>query len=98
MQRFAGLVTLIGVLAGSPLVATAQVLDAAAGTYVTGEDEGPQDGTFDSFVNPGLASVVDNGYSSFRGAMEFDVSTIPSGATVTSATLQMFVNQWEGER
>ena len=68
-----------------------------AAQYVTAEDGGPQDGVFDSIVGS-YAATVNNGWTSLRGAVTFDVSGIPASVSVRSATLSLLVNCWEGTR
>jgi len=65
--------------------------------YVTGEDRGPQDGVFDGILS-GYAGTVNNGWTSLRGAVTFDVPGVPATMTVRSATLSLLVNCWEGTR
>ena len=64
----------------------------------TALDNGPQDGVFDAFTPFNFGSVDNNGYSSFRTALEFDVSGIPPGSTIMAATLTLSVNFVEGTR
>ena len=64
----------------------------------TALDDGPQDGVFDAFTPFNFGSVDNNGYSSFRTALEFDVSGIPPGSTIMAATLTLSVNFVEGTR
>lgn len=64
----------------------------------TASDNGPQDGVFDSFRPYNFGSVNNNGYTSFRTALEFDISTIPTGSVINSATLSFHAGCWEGER
>jgi hypothetical protein len=53
----------------------------------TAVDNGPQDGIFDAFAPANLGSINNNGFTSFRTALEFDLSIIPSGSVINSATL-----------
>ena len=64
----------------------------------TGVDAGPQDGTFDSFTIPNLGSVNNNGWTSFRTAVEFSLSGLPATATINSATLSVAIANVEGTR
>src|SRR5436189_3661828 len=64
----------------------------------TATDDGPQDGVFDAFTPFNFGSVNNNGYTSLRTVLEFDVSALPPGSTVKSATLTMFVDFVEGTR
>lgn len=59
-------------------------------------DDGPQDGTFDAFVQQ--FSVNNNGWTSLATAFEFDLSVIPPGATLEMAVLGLLVNAYEGNR
>src|SRR5438093_12268322 len=68
-------------------------VDAATAT-----DDGPQDGVFDAFTPLNFGSVDNNGFISFRTALEFDISAIPPGAKINAATLTLYVNFVEGTR
>jgi len=63
-------------------------------------DNGPQNGVFDAFIpllyDRGL--VVNNGWTSFRTALEFDLRTLPPGTTINFASLTVFLNNGEGTR
>lgn len=67
-------------------------------SIATGRDNGPQDGNFDSFTIPGLGAINNNGFMSFRTALEFDLSAIPASATISSAILDFHVSSFEGTR
>lgn len=67
-------------------------------SIATGRDNGPQDGIFDSFTIPNLGSIVNNGFTSFRTALEFDLSAIPASATISSAILDFRITAFEGMR
>ena len=64
----------------------------------TAVDIGPQDGVFDAFTEANFGSVVNNGFTSFRTAIEFDISTIPAGAVINAATLTLRGSIFEGPR
>ncbi len=83
------------ILQSESLAATVNLSSKSAATAV---DEGQQDGTFDSFAPFNLGSVTNNGWTSFRTALEFDISSIPAGATINSATLTLSVGWVDGTR
>ncbi len=88
----------IGVLLAAPAAAQ-ETLTVAAGTITTGEDFGPQDGSFDkSSVIPGIGQVVNNGYVEYRSAFAFDASVVPPGVAITAATLTFNLYNFEGDR
>jgi hypothetical protein len=60
----------------------------------TANDYGPQDGIFDGFEN--FASINNNGFASYRTALEFDISWVPSGSTINSATLYAYIGFVDG--
>lgn len=64
----------------------------------TAIDEGQQNGVFDAFAPLNFGSVNNNGYTSFRTAIEFDISRIPKGAKIKAATLNMNIGFVEGTR
>lgn len=72
---------------------TLNFVDAATAT-----DNGPQDGVFDAFTPFNFGSVNNNGFTSFRTALEFDISAVPAGSTINTATLSMRVSWVEGTR
>ena len=53
----------------------------------TAVDDGPQDGVFDAFSPLNFGSVNNNGWTSFRTALEYDLGALPAGATINSASL-----------
>ena len=67
-------------------------------SVATGEDNGPQDGVFDSLTGLNLGSVNNNGFTSFRTAFEYSLSGLPTGSTINSATLTMVLTNFEGTR
>lgn len=77
---------------------SADVVNLKYASIATCVDEGEQDGVCDSFADSNLGSVNNNGYTSFRTAFEFDLSGLPAGAIVNSATLTMVLTNWEGSR
>lgn len=81
-----------------PARAAATLVDLDTLVIATASDKGPQDGIFDEFPPLNLGSVNNNGYTSFRTAMEFDLSAIPSDPIINKATLTMFVGWVEGSR
>ncbi|HJS17829.1 MAG TPA: hypothetical protein VJ785_03720 [Anaerolineales bacterium] len=88
---------LIGVL----LLATPAQADGNSLNFVsaaTGVDNGPQDGVFDSFTTLNLGSVNNNGFTSFRTAFEFSLSSFPPGSVITSARLTLLLSNFEGTR
>jgi len=72
---------------------TLNFVDAATAT-----DNGPQDGVFDEFAPFNFGSVNNNGWTSFRTALEFDISAVPAGSTINTVTLNMYVNWVEETR
>jgi hypothetical protein len=64
----------------------------------TAVDNGFQDGVFDAFTPLNLGSVVNNGGTSFRTALEFDLRALPPGAIINSAALNASLNNFEGTR
>src|ERR1035437_9704491 len=62
----------------------------------TAVDNGFQDGVFDAFTPLNLGSVVNNGGTSFRTALEFDLRALPPGAIINSAALNASLNNFEG--
>src|SRR5688572_10352585 len=90
-------VCLIGMFAPWHVPATVTTLDFVAAASAT--DEGPQDGVFDAFLIPSdELAVNNNGFTSLRGAVEFDLAGIPSDVTINAATLSLLVNFVEGTR
>ena len=83
-------------LAHSPAGAATIYLNPAA--IATAEDVGPQDGVFDDFTPGNLGSVDNNGFTSFRTALEFNVSSVPVGSHIISANLVMWGGYVEGTR
>ncbi|HEU4383005.1 MAG TPA: hypothetical protein VFR85_05805 [Anaeromyxobacteraceae bacterium] len=53
---------------------------------------------FDQFVPANFGSVNDNGWTSFRTAFEFGLADLPSGSTVSAATLTFMIGSSEGSR
>ncbi len=64
----------------------------------TAVDDGPQDGVFDAFAPLNLGSVVNNGWTSFRTAIEFDLRALPAGAIINSASFNATLYNPEGTR
>jgi hypothetical protein len=64
----------------------------------TAIDYGPQDGVFDAFDPLNFGSVNNNGWTSLRTAIEFDISAVPAGSTINAAVLNMYVNFVKGTR
>ena len=73
-----------------------QVVVLTPSILATAQDQGPQDGVFDNYENPaGYARVTNNGWTSLRGELAFSLAEIPSGTTVTAATLSFHIGPWE---
>ena len=89
-------ITLGGLIPAAPVLADMTTLNDDV--IATAEDFGPQDGTYDAFAPFNLGSVDNNGHGSFRTAFEFDLSSLPSGATIESAQLNMTLSNPEGAR
>lgn len=91
---------LVGLLATGIIhtQASASVVDATLTAAATAVDLGPQDGVFDAFTPLNFGSVNNNGFTSFRTAVEFDLSAVPTGAVVNAATLTTFANVNDGPR
>jgi hypothetical protein len=85
-----------------PLAATLQAGAASADlgfvAGATAEDRGPQDGVFDAFTPSNFGSVDNNGFTSLRTDLEFNLSPIPVGSTVSTATLSVHIGFVEGTR
>lgn len=64
----------------------------------TAADDGPQDGIFDRLTPANLGSVNNNGFTSFRTALEFPLAAIPEGATIVASVLDFDVEAFEGPR
>jgi hypothetical protein len=92
---------LLALCAGSLFLAasaSADVVNLSSVSAATAVDNGPEDGVFD-FIDPfNLGAVDDNGFTSFRTALEFDLSALPSGSTVHSAQLTLSLDNFEGVR
>jgi hypothetical protein len=74
--RSASALTLLVLLVGSPVGADPITLNAIA--FASASDDGPQDGIFDDFLI-GNGSITNNGFTSFRTALEFGLAAIPFG-------------------
>ena len=95
------LVYIIAICMGALLPAASTLADVITLNFVaaaTGVDAGSEDGVYDAFAPFNLGSVNDNGFTSFRTAFEFDLSSLPSGATINSVQLVMDLTNWEGMR
>ena len=57
----------------------------------TAKDSGPADGVFETLIDP-PGSVLNNGYQEDRTAIELDISSIPGGSTIESASLTFIHN------
>lgn len=97
-HRIARLGLVAGLLAGGQLARADGTLDLAWIAANTATDEGPQDGIFDAFAPFNFGSVNDNGWTSFRTAMEFSLAGLPPASTITSAKLRFVLSAWEGTR
>jgi hypothetical protein len=92
------LASMIGILVLFHSPASATLITLSPTDFNTAVDNGPQDGIYDAFTPFNLGSVLNNGFTSFTTSMEFDISAIPVGSTINSATLSLFVNNFEGFR
>jgi hypothetical protein len=77
-----------------------QTVQITYSRFSEGTDLGPQDGVFDVQAPPSGNSflVNNNGWSSIRTVLEFDLSGIPEGSTVESAELSFAMGAMEGPR
>jgi hypothetical protein len=82
----------------TPSQAAATVVELSYTVAATATDDGPQDGVFDAFAPFNFGSVNNNGYTSFRTALEFDISAVPAGSVINAATLTIVVGFVEGTR
>lgn len=101
MTRWVGiLIALVASISPSLLStrALADVVTLNHASIATGVDNGPEDGVFDSFTSLNLGSVNDNGYTSFRTAMQFDLSALPLNIAVNRAALSFSISNFEGTR
>jgi hypothetical protein len=57
--------------------ASATVVDVNVVAADAATDVGPQDGVFDAFDPSSLGLVNNNGFTSLRTALEFDISAVP---------------------
>lgn len=89
------LCSIIAMLAFAPLVSS-EVITKQYVVGATGIDNGPQDGVFDEFTEHNLGSVNNNGYSSMRTAVEYDIAEF--SLPVDSATLTIDVGNFDGLR
>lgn len=96
--RWLAFASMIGILVLFHSPAGATLITLSPTDFNTAVDNGPQDGIYDAFTPLNLGSVLNNGFTSFTTAMEFDISAIPVGSTINSATLNLFVNNFEGFR
>jgi hypothetical protein len=78
--------------------AGAEVIDLNWVDANTAIDYGPQDETFDDFATYNFASVNNNGYTSYRTALEFDLSSIPAGSIINTAVLYAAIGYVGGTR
>ena len=92
------LAAVLGVALGFSQPTHATIITVNLTAAATATDYGPQDGVYDAMQTGPLGYVVNNGYTSWRIAMEFNLSRIPQGATINAATLTLFVNYIEGIR
>jgi hypothetical protein len=66
--------------------------------YATAIDSPPTDGVFDEFINPGYASIGNNGYSEIRGRVGFPMGEVPGAATIASASVNLVLGNFDGTR
>lgn len=97
-HRIVRLGLVAGLLASGQLARADGTVDLAWVAANTAIDEGPKDGTFDTFAELNFGSVVDNGWTSFRTALEFSLAGLPPDSTLTSAKLRFVLSAWEGVR
>jgi hypothetical protein len=91
-QRIVRLGLVAGLLAGGQLARADGTLDLTSVAANTATDEGPQDGTFAAFAPFNFGSVNDNGWTSFRTALEFSLSGLPPASALTSAKLRFVLS------
>lgn len=97
-QSARAVVALAAVLLAAPAVRAQGALDLPFVAAATATDDGPQDGIFDQFAPYNYGSVNDNGWTSFRTALEYDLSRFPAGTAIGSASLRFAIGVWEGPR
>lgn len=98
MKRRIGIVAIAVTIFAWGCGALAQVVTLNYVTAATGEDFGPQDGIFDAFTVLNFGSVNNNGYTSFRTAVEFALPVMPQGAKIRSAVVNGDIYNFEGSR
>jgi hypothetical protein len=75
--------------------ATADQIQLTPTVQGAANDQGPQDGTFDTISPaPNDRNLFNNGWQQNRYAFEFDTSTVPSGSEILSAELQVCIGVW----
>lgn len=84
--------------AGSVVAQQQTVVDRNYVSIGTGVDSGPQDGVFDYLDAGNLGSVSNNGWTSYRTAFEFSLSSLPVGWTINSIKLTMSLDNFDGTR
>jgi hypothetical protein len=78
--------------------ASAATINLGYSSGATAEDQGPQDGVFDAFSPLNLGAINNNGFTSLRTALEFNISSIPAGSSIVFATLDLRFVFVEGTR
>lgn len=81
-----------------PAIVHAMTIDLNFTASNTAKDNGPQDGVFDAFSPIDFGAVNNNGFTSFRTAMEFALPTIPPGAGILDSMLTFSFGFIEGVR
>ena len=89
--RLLSLLILIPLYSSLTLPVLADTITLYPTDIASGKDNGPKDGIFDEFYNPGFPSLYDNGFSEGRICVEFDLSAIR--APVLQATLKCNAKQ-----
>jgi hypothetical protein len=76
----------------------ASVISLPLADAATAIDNGPEDGVFDEFSPVNFGAINENGFTSFRTAVDFGLAAIPKGSTINAANLSVVVNNYEGMR
>lgn len=93
------IVIIIQIMYASPTSVSAEITYLNPIFLAGGIDNGPQDGIFDEFQPAGQDPIVNNNsYQNYRIATEYDISSIPMGSIINSATLTLRIGVWDGPR